>query len=125
MNTRTVPPSERRRIARTAVDSLGGQRSDHALVRVTCPASHHVATVYRTEEGPAVVSGGPHTHGSRDFVDTAHHGDNLGSEFVDLLEASEFEDDALPVRCACGSRTLSRQELQQAVRSHTHTLLLP
>lgn len=64
----------------------------------------------------------PHTHGSRDFVDTAHHGDSHGTEYVDLLEATEFEDDTLPARCACGAHTLSRRELRDAVRSHTHTL---
>ncbi|MFC4602738.1 hypothetical protein [Rhodococcus kronopolitis] len=126
MNTLEVTPSERRRIARIAVDALGPQRSDHALVRVTCPASHHVATVYRTAEGSAVVAGlGPRSHGSRDFVDTAHHGDHSGSEFVDLLAASRYEDDELPASCACGARTLSRRELLDAVVSHTKSLTLP
>lgn len=126
MNTLEITPSERRRTARAAVEALGPQRSDHALVRVTCPSSHRVATVYKTPEGPALVSGGgPHAHGSRDFVDTAHHGDSLGSEFVDMLAATAFEDDAVPARCACGPHTLSRQELMQAVKSHTHVIPLP
>lgn len=123
MNTKEISPSERRRIARTAVDGLSPQRTDQALVRVTCPSSHRVATVYRTPEGPVFVSGtGPHAHGSRDRVDTAHHGDSQGSEYVDLLEATEFEDDTLPARCGCGAHTLSRKELKEAVHSHTRTL---
>lgn len=125
MDIANTSPTDRRRIARTAIDALEGQRSDHALVRVKCPASHNVATVYRTSQGPVFVTArGTRAHGSRDFVDTAHHGGNHDSEYVDLLEATQFDDDQLPAQCPCGAFTLSRKELQQAVRSHTRTLSL-
>ncbi|MFZ2172638.1 MAG: hypothetical protein WAW17_01120 [Rhodococcus sp. (in: high G+C Gram-positive bacteria)] len=123
MNPDNLTPTDRRRIARNAVEALGSRRSDHALVRVTCSASHRVATVYKTPEGPVVVAGGgSKPHGSRDREDTAHHGDTLGSEYVDMLETTKFEDDIVPARCACGSYTLSREDLREAVKSHTRTL---
>ncbi|MFE6919495.1 hypothetical protein ACFVAV_00465 [Nocardia sp. NPDC057663] len=123
MNVVELPPTDRRRAARTAVDALGAQRSDHVLVRVTCPASHHVATVYKTEEGPVVVTASePHASGSRDFVDNAHHGGSRGSEYADMVQATRFEDDDLPAWCSCGTHTLSRAELQKAIASHTRTL---
>ncbi|MHA4853609.1 hypothetical protein L1080_029310 [Rhodococcus sp. MSC1_016] len=126
MDTEQLLPTDRRRLARTAVESLGTQRSDHAIVRVTCPASHRVATVYRTDEGPVVVAGGgPGGHGSRDRAGTGHHGDRPGTDYIDMLDASRFEDDQIPARCACGSRTLSRTELRQAVQSHTHAVSVP
>jgi hypothetical protein len=126
MDTKEPSPLDRRRIARKAVEALGVGRGDYAIVRVTCPASHRVATVYRTDEGPVIVAGGgPGAHGSRDRVDTAHHGDRLGSEYVDMLESTRFEDDEVPARCACGSRTLSRAELKRAVETHTHALAVP
>jgi hypothetical protein len=79
---------------------------------VQCPNSHHVAAVYETEEGLVYYSiEGPHAHGSKDRIDTAHHGGSRGSEYVDLLVGDPLDDDALPAWCDCGPWTLSRANL--------------
>ncbi|MEZ5152875.1 hypothetical protein ACWDTG_22195 [Rhodococcus zopfii] len=125
MNIAETPPTERRRKALAAVKELGPQRTEQAVLKVRCPASHTVAAVYKTTEGPVVVSAsGPGGRGSRDREATGHHGDKLDSEFVDTLEATQFEDDVIPAGCACGPRTLSRKKLQDAVASHTHIVNL-
>ena len=54
---------------------------------------------------------GPHAHGSKDRVDTAHHGGTRGADFVDLLAAGPMSDDGLPAWCDCGPWTLSRERL--------------
>ena len=43
---------------------------------------------------------GPHAHGDRDFVDTAHNWNLHGTRYVDLLDAGRFADDLVPARCA-------------------------
>lgn len=125
MNIAETQPTERRRKALAAVKELGPQRTEQSVLKVRCPASHTVAAVYKTSEGLVVVSAsGPGGRGSRDREASGHHGDKLDSEFVDTLEATRFEDDAIPGGCACGPRTLSRKRLQDAVASHTHVLNL-
>lgn len=123
--TDAASPSERRVLAGQALDELGTGRDEHAVVRVRCGRSHHVAAVFDTVDGPvfeALV--GPHAHGDRDFIDTAHHGTVHGTRFVDFLDADAFADDLLPARCECGTHELSRAELQRAVQAHQRTIFL-
>ncbi|MGE5698273.1 MAG: hypothetical protein ACM4D3_24405 [Candidatus Sericytochromatia bacterium] len=120
-----LSPTEREAMARQALDDLGKQRDDHALLRVQCGRSHHVAAVFETPAGPVFESLlGPHAHGDRDFVDTAHHGTLHGSRYVDMLEAGRFTEDLIPARCECGTYELSRSELQRAIDAHQRTVLL-
>lgn len=118
-------PSERRVMAKHALDELGNERDNHAVVRVRCGRSHHVAAVFDTAVGPVFESViGPHAHGGRDFVDTAHGGNRHGTRYVDLLDAAPFGDDLVPARCECGTYELSRAEMQRAIKAHEHTILL-
>ncbi|MBF4766188.1 hypothetical protein ISU10_00220 [Nocardioides agariphilus] len=76
-----------------------------------------MAAVYLTPEGLVYESRiGPHSHGSKDFVDTGRKGSRGGVEYVDLLQADRATDDALPAWCDCGPRTVSRAELLESVR---------
>ncbi|MEE2032754.1 hypothetical protein [Rhodococcus chondri] len=125
MDIATTPPTERRRIALAAVKELGPQRTEQAVLKVRCPASHTVAAVYKTSAGTVVVTAsGPGGRGNRDREAVGHHGDKLDSQFVDTLEATQFEDDAIPGGCACGPRSLSRKKLQDAVATHAHVVNL-
>lgn len=115
----------RRRKASDALGALGTHRSDSRRLNVQCPRSHHVASVYDTEAGlvySAVTAS--HAHGSRDFVDTAHHGGRRGTEYADLLDAGPMVDDDLPAWCECGPRTLSRTELGEHIAAERRKLLL-
>lgn len=125
MDISTTPPTERRKLALTAVEELGPQRTEQAVLKVRCPKGHTLAAVYKTSVGEAVVSrSGPGGRGNRDRVSTAHNGRSLNSEFVDTLEATQFEDDVIPSGCACGPRTLSRKKMQDAVANHAHVVNL-
>ena len=120
-----LSPTEREVVARHALDDLGNGRDDHALLRVRCGRSHHVAAVFDTSAGPVFESLlGPHAHGDRDFIDTAHHGSVHGTRYVDILEAGHFTDDLVPARCECGIYELSRTEMQRAIKAHQRTILL-
>ncbi len=119
-------PAKRRTAARNAVQALE-QPNRHVKLRVQCAESHHVATVYDTDEGLVYVArSGPHAHGSRDFVDAAHHDAAHGMEVVDLLDpkADVTVDDALPASCECGPHTIARSELLRAIGSDEHRLLV-
>ena len=108
-------PTERQDIARQALDDLGKERDERALVRVRCGRSHHVAAVFDTAAGPVFEALlGPHAHGDRDFIDTGHHGSLHGTRFVDLLDGDDLAEDSVPARCECGTHELSRTELQRA-----------
>lgn len=118
-------PETRRRVAAEALGELVSYRSDRQRLSVQCPRSHHVANVYDTDACLVCWTvTGPHAHGSRDFVDTAHHGQRRGSEYVDLLEAGPLLGDDLPAWCECGPRTLSRSELRGCVVANQRTLRL-
>lgn len=118
-------PEITRKLATEALGALGKHRSDRQVLSVQCARSHHVATVYDTDAGLVFRSvTGPHAHGSRDFVDTAHHGDRGGAEYVDLLEAGPLVADELPAWCDCGSHMLSRSELAGLVAKRQRTLRL-
>lgn len=104
-----------RMVARAALAALGGRRGEHLRVEVSCACSHRVAAIYDTSAGPVYVAvTGPHAHGARDFVDTAHHGGRRGREYVDLLR-TPAADDALPAWCECGPRTVSRAAVLAAL----------
>lgn len=118
-------PTERQDVAHRALDALGSDRNDHALLRVRCGRSHHVASVFDTPVGQVFETlVGPHAHGDRDFIDTAHHGNRRGSHYVDLLEGGRFVDDMVPAHCECGSYELSRAEMQRAIKAHEQTMQL-
>lgn len=118
--------SARRALAERALATLGADRHNQILVRVRCARSHHVATVYGTEAGAVVVTQvGPHAHGSRDFVDLAHHGRRPGAEYVDLLDGGPFAEDELPAGCECGTRTLSRTQLRRAIEDYRRVIQVP
>lgn len=120
-----LSPTERQDVARQALDDLGKERDDRALVRVRCGRSHHVAAVFDTAAGPVFESLlGPHAHGDRDFVDTGHHGSLHGTRYVDLLDGGHLAEDLVPARCECGIHELSRTELQRAIDAHQHTIQL-
>jgi hypothetical protein len=118
--------AENLRTAREALETLGKHLADHQRLNVQCRHSHHVAGVYDTAAGLVYRSvTGPHAHGSKDFVDTAHHGADRGHTYVDLLAPGPMSEDGLPAWCDCGSWTLSRRELLGQVEAGDHTVHLP
>ena len=123
--TSQASTTRRRRAASQALEALGPSRGDHQRLSVQCPRGHHVAAVFETEAGLVVrAMTGPHAHGSKDFVDTAHHGGSRGVTYVDLLEPVSTSEDVLPAWCDCGPRNLSRAEIRRQVRPGHHTLHL-
>ena len=105
---------------------LGKTRGEHQRLSVQCRHGHHVAAVYDTSAGLVFRAlTGPHAHGSKDFVDTAHHGADRGTAYVDLLAPGPMAEDGLPAWCDCGSWTLSRRELIGQVRAGDRTVHLP
>jgi hypothetical protein len=121
-----LSPTEREAAARGALEDLGSDRDGGAVLRVRCGRNHHVAAVFDTPVGLVYQSlVGPHAHGDRDFVDTAHHGSQKGRRYTDLLEAGPFTDDRVLAGCECGRHELSRAEMQRAINAHERTILLP
>jgi hypothetical protein len=120
--TSPATTDRRRRAAARALEALGPRRGDEQRLSIQCPNGHHVGAVYETEVGPVFRAlTGPHAHGSKDFVDTPHHGGSRGTEYVDLLEPASSTDDQLPAWCDCGSWTLSRAEVRREVRAGHRT----
>ncbi len=116
----------RRDRAERGLADLGIHRSDHQLLGVQCSRGHHVAAVYKTDEGRVYQSViGPHSHGSKDFIDTGKSGSRSGTEHADLLVAEAWADDNLPAWCDCGPRTLSRAELLGVIRAGEHLVRVP
>lgn len=125
MSTRHATTDSRRHLAEEALHALGAHRSEWQRLSVQCAHSHHLAFVYATDAGLVYRSvSGPHSHGSKDFGDTTHHG-AARSEFVDLLEPSPMAVDDLPAWCGCGPRTLSRTALLEHIRAGHRTVHLP
>lgn len=125
MRTNTSPET-RRRAAAEALDVLGSHRSDRQVLSAQCARSHHVAYVYDTDAGLVYWAvTGPHAHGSRDFVDTTHHGAGRGKEYIDLLAAGPMIDDEVPAWCDCGPHTLSRSQLAGVIAAEHHMFRLP
>ncbi len=118
--------ADRTRIAREALDRLGPDLAEHQRLNVQCPRSHHVAAVFDTPAGLVYRAiTGPHAHGSKDFVDTAHHAASRGHPHVDLLTPGPMAEDGLPAWCDCGSWTLSRSHLLGQAREGHRTVRLP
>lgn len=112
----------RRRAAAQALEALGPRRGDGQRLSIQCPSGHHVAAVYETEVGLVFHAlTGPHAHGSKDFVDTPHHGGSRGTEYADLLQPASSSDDRLPAWCDCGTWTLSRVDVRREVRAGHRT----
>ncbi len=115
----------RRSSAAAALSALGSHRSDVQELSLQCRRGHHVAAVYQTDAGPVFWSRiGPHSHGSRDFVDRGQHGARGGRDYVDLLRAPTSAGDDLPAWCDCGGWTLSRAEVARLVASGQRTVHL-
>ena len=113
MTTRTSAPRVRQEWAAQALAGLGSHRSDHQVLGLQCRNAHHLAAIYRTEAGLVFVSRtGRHSHGSRDFVDTGHHGRRPGREFVDFLDVADPVHDTLSGWCECGPRNVSRRAIR-------------
>lgn len=111
----------------SAVRALHGSRDGHVRLRVRCGESHRVATVYATDVGLVYVArSGPRAHGSKDFLDAAHHDAAHGTEVADLVELGpdDLGDDELPASCECGPRSVSRAQLLEALRSGQRRLLV-
>jgi hypothetical protein len=118
MDTNTLAPAQRRKVAQDAVDALGKHRGDHVRLRVRCSRSHQVASVYATSRGLVyTATARPRAHGSRDFIDAPHHDSTNGREQSDFLDVRDelLADDELRAGCECGPRTLSRAELRRAI----------
>ena len=113
--------------AREAFLALGSSPGDHAALAVQCAAGHHIGTVYRTPHGP-LYAGVPwaHSHGDRDRHDAAHHGGHRDGLWMDWLLPDEAvtQDDPLPAGCECGTRSLSRTRLIEALASGEHRMIM-
>ncbi|HEY5184079.1 MAG TPA: hypothetical protein VIM19_04040 [Actinomycetes bacterium] len=128
MATTPLAHADRERLARRGLALIEDRPSDFTLLSVQCTHGHHLATVYRTADGPVYQStslGHSHSHGDRDRYDGAHHGD-VTPPWVDLLQvaASAAVDDGLPAWCECGARTLSRAQLIQWIADGEHRVNL-
>ena len=113
MTTRISAPRVRHESAERALAQLGSHRSDHQVLSLQCRNAHHLAAVYRTKVGLVFVSRtGSHSHGSRDFVDTGHHGHRAGREYVEFLDGADPAYEMLPGWCDCGPRSVSRDSIR-------------
>lgn len=120
-----VDRRERSQQAEQAWQRLPSGGSEQAALRIMCAASHHVATVYRTDAGLVYRSEiRRHSHGDRDLPDTPH-GTSEPKPWFDLLEIPDADaDDGLPAWCECGQRLLSRQAVRQWVADGEHRVVL-
>ncbi|MEV0297542.1 hypothetical protein [Nocardia sp. NPDC050710] len=122
--TSKLSAPERRHIAERTLDATVGH-AEVVLVQVRCGRGHRVAAVIETPAGPVFRSViGLRAHGDRDFVDTGHGAHHHGSRYADLLAADDIVDDAVPASCECGSHTLSRTRLEQAIADRERTIQL-
>ncbi len=113
----------RQRRAQEALDALGEGRATAELMSVQCHRSHHVAAVYETGVGPVIVTHpGSHGHGSKDFVDTGHHGAPR-AEHLDLLDAGR-EEAGVPAWCDCGPVVLDRGDLLDRLEARERRVLI-
>ena len=123
MATGPTHTQTRQHLAERAMAALGDTAAAERIT-VQCARSHHVAAVYTTDAGPVVLTHpGPHAHGSKDFVDTGHHGSRR-SDRLDLLDAGRGADDTIPAWCDCGPVDLSRSALRQRLTHPGRTVRL-
>lgn len=118
---------ERERIAREAYEALGPSPSRQMILQVACPHSHHLAGIYDTGAGRvfhAVLHS--KSHGRRDRFEGGHHGDRLGVDWFDLLDAGPgmAVADELAAGCGCGPYTLSRELLVKHVADGERRVIL-
>ena len=123
MSSSKTTSQERQDRASRALAALQPQAGEHQRLSVQCRRAHHLAAVYKTGDGLVYEARtGPHSHGSKDFIDTGSRGSRGGERYVDLLVGDAGSEDALPAWCDCGPRTLSRRELLEQVRLGVRTL---
>jgi hypothetical protein len=117
-----APMSEQRHERATqGLADLGDVLAEHEVLSVQCTHSHHVAAVYDTAAGLVYRTvTGPHAHGRKDRPDVAHHSDQRGTVYADLLD-DPLADEMLPGWCDCGPWSLSRQDLLADVRAGQRT----
>ncbi len=114
----------RQRQAQQALDDLGRAKAESERMSVQCPRAHHIAAVYDTRVGPVILTHpGPHAHGSKDFVDTAHHAARRADRH-DLLHAGPGVGDGIPGWCDCGPVELSRTHLLGRLRAGDRTVIV-
>ncbi|MFC3961559.1 sigma 54 modulation/S30EA ribosomal C-terminal domain-containing protein [Nocardia jiangsuensis] len=107
--TTRLSSSERRRIARYAMDSAGPDAA--RLLEVRCPRNHRVAAVLHTPFGAvirSVLTG--RAHGRHDAVAPEPE-----TEYLDLLGIETAGEDPVPAGCGCGAAMLSRACLRHAI----------
>ena len=116
----------RRRRAQEGLTALGDPTARAAAERMTvqCHRSHHVAAVVETDVGAVLVTHpGSHAHGSKDFVDTGHHG-GARPERLDLLDAGHGVSDGITAWCDCGPVALSRADLLARLAAHERRVIV-
>lgn len=124
MTRATTQTQSRQRRAREGLDAWGARTAQAERMTVQCHRSHHLAAVYETDVGPVVrTRPGPHSHGSKDFVDVGHHGGRR-QERLDLLEGGPGVADGIPAWCDCGPVELSRSDLLTRLGAHEHRVLV-
>ncbi|MEP7736020.1 hypothetical protein ABKW28_00075 [Nocardioides sp. 31GB23] len=123
------PHPDSRAVAERAMADLTNvltRTSDHRVLNVQCRHAHHLAAVYDTPRGLVYrATTGPHAHGSKDYVDTAHDGAGHRRRFTDLLEPGPLVVDEVPAWCDCGLWSLSRADLLARTRDGGGTVHLP
>lgn len=123
--TRGFTQTQRRqRRAKEGLEACGTRTAQSERMTVQCRRSHHVAAVFETDVGPVVrTRPGPHSHGSKDFVDVGHHGGRR-PERLDLLEGGPGVADGIPAWCDCGPIELSRSDLLTRLAAGEHRVVL-
>ena len=124
MTRGTTQTQRRQRRAKEGLDAWGARTGEAERMTVQCHRNHHLAAVYETDVGPVVSTHpGPHSHGSKDFVDVGHHGGRRPQR-LDLLEGEPGVADGIPAWCACGPVALSRADLLGRLSAGEHRVLL-
>ena len=114
--------AERQAAARGLLDSATAAGTGRELLVIQRAHSHHLAEVMATEGGPVFRSRtGPPSYGSMDRPNLGRHGSASGQDFTDLL-VDPLADDALPVWCDCGPRSLSRTWVAEQVGGSERTV---
>lgn len=125
MKTTTGSHDVRSQQAAKALAALPHGGRDAIRLRVQCARSHHVATVYETDQG--LVYAAPvraRSHGDYDLPDEPH-GNQTPHLWLDLLEGPrDASDDTLPAWCDCGHRALSRDDILTWIAGREHRVIV-